>query len=486
MGALALEVSRGRIPVLDPVVLAVAKATVLQASVSTAISACVGLPLGLWLGAARAARSARAGRVLLLLPYGVPTVVAALAWVQWLGQSGLGWAYSFKAVVLAHVFFNAPLVALQVALARGALSDETLEAARLNGATWRAELRFVLWPRVRLAFESACAQVFSLCAMSFALVLILGGGPPVETLETSIYARIRFGSLDIEGALACAIWQVAIAGAPWLWVMRRGVEPRAPKAPGRRRAALRGSGFAGAALVLACALWVLPYVPPLRYLPVVFADGELAERVAGAAWVSIRLALASAALVTFVAFAAGIALLSAPSRALSLACSAPAGLSTLVLGLGAWLAYSRWIDPFEGSFGLIALIQAVLFLPFAFRLLIPAMTDVRRAQWEAAVSAGASTWSAYRWVEWPRVRIPLALAFALAFAASLGELAAVSLFYSESLVPLPLLASRLGAQYRFEQAQAVSAVLMTLALAVMSATFLQKGELDVDRSRPTR
>jgi ABC-type Fe3+ transport system permease subunit len=54
-----------------------------------------------------------------------------------------------------------------------------------------------------------------------------------------------------------------------------------------------------------------------------------------------------------------------------------------------------------------------------------------------------------------------------AAAASLGEVAAVSFFYSERLVPLPLLISRWMAQYRFDDAQALAGVLLLLSLATV-------------------
>src|SRR4051812_42600887 len=62
----------------DPAILGVVRTTVWQAFLSTAISAGVGLPLGIWVGGSRVCQS------LLALPYGVPTVIVGSAWVAWL------------------------------------------------------------------------------------------------------------------------------------------------------------------------------------------------------------------------------------------------------------------------------------------------------------------------------------------------------------------------------------------------------------------
>jgi ABC-type Fe3+ transport system permease subunit len=70
-------------------------------------------------------------------------------------------------------------------------------------------------------------------------------------------------------------------------------------------------------------------------------------------------------------------------------------------------------------------------------------------------------------VEWSRWKPPLFSAFAMVVGASLGEVAAVSLFYSENLIPLPLLVSRWSAQYRFEDAQSVAVLLLFLCSGVI-------------------
>jgi thiamine transport system permease protein len=484
LGALLFEAGQPELPFFDPLVLRIATLTVGQAALSAAIAGVLGVALGLLVGSRASERVLRVARVLLLLPFGVPTVAAAMAWVghsHWLGQNGLGIAYTLSAVVLAHVSFNVPLVALQVAQARRTVPASEIEAACSLGARGAPVFRFVIWPRIRAHAQSSVAQVFSLCAMSFALVLVLGGGPPVETLETSIYARLRFGELDVSGALACALWQLVIAGAPWAWILlQRDEVDRLNRQPAR---AARRGGFAaqstmGSALVLlACGVWMLPYLSLVR--PVFSHTSTLSQsEVLRATWVSLELALWSALISSLAALGAAWASVSLRvARPLAWLSAAPSGVSALVLGLGAWIAYARVVDPFEGSRALIIGIQAVIFLPLSFRLVFPVVREFHSRLWEAAVTLGASSFQAYRHIEWPRLRRPLFAAFTMVFVASLGELATVSLFFSENLVPLPLLIARLNAQYRFEEAQAIAGFLILLAaVSVGALEFAAKGD----------
>lgn len=457
----------------DPVILRTLRITVGQALLSSAISASIGLPLGLWLGS-RGGRSARWAESILAIPFGVPSIVAAFCWVSLLGRNGplgaLDWSYSLSAVVLAHVFFNIPWVALLVAQARRAIDRSWLEAADTLGAKAWERFSAVLWPAVRWSFASAVAQTFAFCSMSFALVWILGGGPPVQTLETALFARVRYGTLDLSAAAALAAWELLITVLPWsvvAWLEARS----SVRTISQRRDARSGSAFGPLAMAV---LLVLPYFAAFRNRAPGDLSVEFWQAVKEPLWISIRLAAAAGFAALIAASSSVIAVATLPSRLRAVAQAAlamPSGISALVLGLGIWLAFSRWIDPFEGSFFAICAIQTVLFFPVAFRVLWPLLQSFPKNQIESALSLGASPIRAFLEVEWPRWRRPMAAAFALVAAASLGEVGAVSLFYSENLIPLPLLVSRWMGQYRFEEAQVVSALLLTLSAVTVLFVF---------------
>ena len=126
----------------------------------------------------------------------------------------------------------------------------------------------------------------------------------------------------------------------------------------------------------------------------------------------------------------------------SLALVAPSGISVMVLGLGFFIAFASVLDPFSTSVWPIAVLQAVFFVPVAFRVFQPIGRKRDVSAWEAARTLGASPLQAFRWVEWPRWRRPVISVSALVAGAAFGEVAAVSLFYNESRIPAALLISR--------------------------------------------
>ncbi|MCM2278734.1 MAG: ABC transporter permease subunit [Oligoflexia bacterium] len=463
---------KGPEALFDPGVLGIARLTALQAVASAGISALVGLPLGLWMGSF-GGRLAAACESLLAMPFGVPSIVAAMAWVVLLGKSGplafLDLSYSLGAVILAHVFFNVPWVALLVAQSRRGLAPRLEEAASGLGAGAWARFRFVAWPQVRWAFWSASAQALAFCVMSFALVLVLGGGPPVQTLETALYGRVRFGALDLSGAVACAAWELVLTLIPWCAVLW--FQSRERRAIGNADAgwSRRSSRFGSISAVALGSFFILPYLGVYAGSFGGLSPGDFFGEIRAPLLVSVELAclsgLGALLLAVLTLFAMGFVRSRASvGNALAALLLLPGGMSALVLGLGLWLAYGRWIDPFAGSLAAMAALQVALFFPIAFRALWPLAQAMPLRRLEAALTLGASPWRAFWLLDWPRWRGPVSSALGLVIAASISEVAAVSLFYSEELVPLPLLVSRWMAQYRFEEAQAVAALLLTLAM----------------------
>lgn len=472
-------------------VLTVVAMTMIQALLSTVISAFFGFFLGLWVGESTK-RLARWTEAFFEIPFGIPSVVVALSWILWLGRSGvlsqrgwqLDWLYSFKAVLLAHVFLNIPWIALLVAQARRSLPHLSLDAAASLGAGRAQRLCWVIWPQVRWTFLSACTQVFNLCVMSFAIVLILGGGPSVQTLETALYTRLRYGTLDLSGAVAFGIWELVLGLVPWILLLFFESRARELKhsisilgQSARPETSSQSSKKKGIFLFLSGVFLVAPYF--LILSPLSSGWKSLWTEWQGQIKPALQVSLQIAGVTGFGAVVIGILgvfAVQSLSRwvrlqgVISTLILVPSALSTMVLGLGVWLAYGRWVDPFSGQFSALAMIvgvQTLLFFPVTFRIFWPLSLKMPTSELEAAMTLGASGFRAFWLLDWPRWRGPCWSAAAMVMAATLGEIGAVSLFYHEDLMTLPLLVSRWMAQYRFEEAQGLAAFLFILSIALV-------------------
>lgn len=476
---------------LDFRVLHAIQVTLVQTGISVVLSAALGMPLGFSL--ARWARtSPRAARVLEVawsIPFSTPSLLMAFSVIAFLSLLGVSWRYSLAAVIFSQFLYNAPYVALAVSQARRQVPDTLIAAAQTLGASRVQIFQTLTGPYVFPALAQALLQVALVCWMSFTLVLLLGGGPPVDSLETQLYSLIRGGGLELGPALACAFWQMSlglvIGFSAFLStrhtqggtkIFQTQLEPRADLPS-------KSNGFFQPLLLIAftCALLVITLN---GLIPQKASDGVLEGGIFFSEPLILSLKLAGVvALLTILVSVSGVFLVwkarevSGLTQLLILALTLPGAVSILVVGLGVWLAYSKWFDLFEGSFVAMAAVQSVSFVPLAVRLLLPLLKGVPLRSIEAAQTLGASAVQIFCEIEWPRWRAPIAKATALVAAASLGEVAAVSFFYSENLIPLPLAISRALGQYRFEDAQIGLWILMAgvLFLLALGAFFSRLG-----------
>ena len=115
------------------------------------------------------------------------------------------------------------------------------------------------------------------------------------------------------------------------------------------------------------------------------------------------------------------------------------------------------------------LVNALMALPFVFRLLLPQARDLHRNYDLLAQTLGLCGWARMRWLTLPRLARPLGLGAGLAAALSMGDLGVIALFASEDTATLPLMVQRLAGAYRMEQAAAASLVLIVASFALFWA-----------------
>ncbi|MGH3066042.1 MAG: ABC transporter permease, partial [Gaiellaceae bacterium] len=256
----------------DPLTRDVVWFTFWQALASTALTFALGLPAAYVLG--RYAFPGRSlVRALVVVPFVLPTVVVALAFLAVL-PAGLerGWV----AILIAHAFFNIAVVVLIVGTFWAGLDRRVTEAAATLGAgPWRS-FREVTLPLLAPALAAAGSIVFLFCFTSFGIVLILGG-PAYSTIEAEIYNQaVRIFDLRVAAILS-VIQLLCVGAAVWIALKletgvaaARGARPEKDvlRRPGTRR---EWSVVVGSLAVLAAFLGV-----PLAVLverSISFGDG---------------------------------------------------------------------------------------------------------------------------------------------------------------------------------------------------------------------
>jgi thiamine transport system permease protein len=161
----------------------------LQAALSTILSLLVGIALAWALDRLRFP-----GRRLLIALFAsaivTPGLVVAFGLLAVWGRSGwLGFLnvpiFGLGGVVAAHVILDGAF-ATRILLARlDAIPDKRLKTGQSLALSPWTRFAVIDWPAIRGTLPGLAAIIFLLAFTSFPIVLLLGGGPSIETLEVS-------------------------------------------------------------------------------------------------------------------------------------------------------------------------------------------------------------------------------------------------------------------------------------------------------------
>ena len=439
--------------------------TAYQAFLSTVASVVIGLP-GAYVLSRFEFPGRRTIRSLTILPFVLPAIMVAIGFVAMFGDRGvlndllgalgfepLGLMFTLELIVLAHAFYNAPLITRVATAAWESVDARAVETARSLGAGPRRAFLDVVLPQLVPAILTGALLTFIFTFMSFPIILALGG-LRLATVEVWIYAQAQ--QLNYTTAAALAVVETAISlsltYAYLRYEARRANATRAATPQSRKRLLpdrWDGETVVERLLVASYGLVVLVlFLGPLASMilaSVLGPDGFtlryyafLVERQAtGASFqtkplVAIRnsLLFGAGALLLALPMGVTIAVLSARrvrgSKLADALAMAPLAVSGVVVGLGLLRGLVFGIE--LGSYrlrvtGALAIVaaHAVGGYPFVVRNVVPQLTRLDRGLVESARSLGATRARALVDVELPLVATGLAAGAAFAFAISIGE-----------------------------------------------------------------
>ncbi|WP_121740893.1 ABC transporter permease [Natronorubrum halophilum] len=441
--------------------------TAYQAGLSTIASVALGLPAAYVL-ANYEFYGRRTLRSLTILPFVMPGIMVAVGFYAMFGRSGtlnsvlgvVGFGpFAFietsplAIVILAHAFYNAPLVARLTVAAWESVDERTVETARSLGANKRRAFRDVVAPQLTPAVLTGALLTFIFTFMTFPIVLALGG-LQLATVEVWIYDRIQ--RLDYAEAATLAILETMLSlGLTYAYLRYESSQagfsqassspstealfPDLRTALSPRRLAILGYGLV--ALIL--------FVGPLASLVVGgFTDGSgltlgnyaflLERQLEGASFQTlplpaIRNSLLFGGATLLIAVPMGVVISVLTVRAgrsgaiVDTLAMVPLAVSGVVFGIGLLQGLvfglslpGGWRLRVTGAVAIVVA-HAVAAYPFVTRNVSPLLANLDSAMVESARALGASRVRALLDVELPLVANGIVAGAAFAFAISIGE-----------------------------------------------------------------
>jgi len=476
-----------------------------QAFFSVLVSLALGLP-GAWFIGNNRSRFTPLLKTLTAIPFAMPSILVVLGFVLFFGNSG--WVnriygalpfsgeepirilYKPLAVILAHGFFNFPLV---VRLAGDGIARARRAYAPAAASLGASPLKIILTVILPLTVPSILAAsflVFMYCFTSFAVVLVLGGGPNTTTLAVEIYRYARI-FLNYGNAGFLALIETLIAVCVFLTYVFVGKKSMSIQT-NIVEYAETGKKSTVSRIIMIAYFIVMAFIVlgPLLSIPLesfLYTPSRSASQVLSARWWanlgntcfpalgrSLILAFFSATTACVLAFfAAGAVKLletnnktaSFPANLIRFFAAAPIISSGIVLGLGWLILYGR---NFSRSPFALVILHGVSAMPFAFNFISEGFRSLPANTLNAAAVFGADPLRGLLTTALPLSLPRVRSAWGFAAALSLGELNAVMMLGMEGWETLPLYIYRAVAAYRYGTACAAG----TLLILCCAACFL--------------
>ncbi len=398
--------------------------------------------------------------------------------------------YSFKAIILAHVFYNVPLALRYLYTQWSSLPRSHYEAASTLGASRFQTFRHVTLPRLAPSAASSLLIIFLYCFLSFAIILVLGGGPRYSTLEVEIYRQIKF-NLDFPLGSALAAGETLICLLAIFFYLKKSSqeedlsseETLRPRKIGRRALPL---------LLLYLLLSALFFGGPMlsliarsfQYTPSRTAEPQLSlfwyrrlfsptgRTGAEVTFRALKNSLFYGGWTTCLTLmtGTGAAFLSHRKKMIlpgltELLLLLPMGISSIVTALGYLLISSRLrTGPFLSDLSVI-MAHTFIALPFVYRSIATALGQMDRSLRESALIQGAGEWQTLLYIELPLLARSLVSGAIFAFALSMGEINAVLILAPPNRITIPIAVYRLIGSYNYPGACAMGTLLILISLA---------------------
>lgn len=161
----------------------------------------------------------------MVLPIVIPEIcmgVAMLAFFSRVGwPSDLVWPFNLSAIIIAHVSFSFPFVAVVVRARLEGFNRELAEAAQDLGATEWQVFRDVMIPFLRPGLVAGGMLAFTLSLDDF-VITFFTSGPNTVTFPVKVYSMVRFSvTPEVNAASTVLIVVTVVMTATALWMQHR-------------------------------------------------------------------------------------------------------------------------------------------------------------------------------------------------------------------------------------------------------------------------
>lgn len=431
------------------------------------------------------------------LPFILPSILTVLGFVLLFGNRGIlntlivkifnletppiKILYSMYAVLLAHIFYNFPL-AIRIISARWRKIPYELTEASYSLGKSKIETFFkVNFPFLLSSIITSFTLIFLYCFMSFGIILVLGGGPALTTIEVEVYRFARV-SLDLSKAASLSIIENFITVSVLLFYLKsegKNISFNAGTLYTKNLSFKSGSLFTIYLIPLSIMI-IAPIISiivnsfirktgftggttlSLHWYKSIF--GGLTNNFNSTAIKAIKNSIILGILTVIITIPLSLSVTYNINKKMkfkkiySLLFFIPMGISSIIVGL------SYMEINFDKSYLLISLAHTFISLPLAIRSINNIYKTIDYTLIEASNSLGYSRIKTFFKIDLPLLKSGIITATVFTFAISIGEMNASIMLAPPGFVTIPLAIYQLIGSYNFYGACALGTLLLILCL----------------------
>jgi len=443
---------------------------------------------------------------MMMVPFILPSIIVALGFILLFGNNGfinrflslfnfkIQFLYSFKAILVAHAFYNFPIILKTVSEALADFNQHFIDAAKSLGANRRVIFFKVLLPGILPSIINASMLVFVYCFMSFGVVLVLGS-VKYTTIEVNIFMLVH-NLLKTNLGMALGAIQIILSGLFLFFSIKlNNLQSENTKLiKGEKLVPLKIKfmkiknkpvfiiiftySFFLLLIVLGPLLSVLfhsIFFDKHHHFMINFGmfkqilsnkyDSILGESVLNSISNSILLGISTVFGSITLSILFGISLINMKkSNFWEMFASLPMGVSAVTLTLGYLYIVDNSIVQFSGLF-LVIIAHIVLAFPFVSRIILQGLKNIDKNRIDSAKILGADNFTIFKKIIIPSLKNDIFVASTFAFGISFGEIGAVSMLQKD-FTTIPIAIYRYIGTYHMQEATILGVIQIIVAILI--------------------
>ena len=383
--------------------------------------------------------------------------------------------YGIKAILIAHILLNTPFATRLFVQNLNNIPKNYYEISKTFNISIIGNIIKLELPIIKQNLFTVFSIIFSLCFLSFAIVMALGGGPRNSTLEVAIYQYALF-ELNFNKAIILSFIQIGIC---LLFVFIGFFK-------------LKGSNFFEIQIITnehphkdyklikiidfsLIAFFIFFLFSPIAILIKDFINVDLSKIIFSATFLnaflnSLLISITTGSLVSIIGFFISCLIIVnykniLIQQLLFLFSSMIIIISPIIFSLGYFIILQNFMHFNYFKFLVVVLINVIFLLPFSILILFSALKNIYLS-FKDIQDAFRIDHINYFKIIFPLIKKNFFYVFAFSTVITFGDFTIISFFRNENFETLPSYLFKLISIYKFNEASFVAGIILLISLLI--------------------